>query len=501
MQIAADSALGNAPGSFTPAQLAFTGGGILKTTASFALDIKRGVQLGLGGGTFNTDPATTLAIQYDGSNAAIRVRGSSLKPAVGACLPVGNTYLGVTAINAGTLKIAADNSLGARPGNQLTFDGGVLQTTATLALASTRGLTINANGGTIDVDPGQTLTYNGIIAAGTGTGGLTKIDLGTLLLGGANTYTGVTTISGGMLGVSTLANGGVSSGIGQSSNAAANLILDGGTLQYTGAGTSSDRLFTLTSNGGGSTIDASGAGAFNLTNAGSVVLSGGGPQTLTLNGTNAGANTLAVAVPNGAGTTSLIKAGSGTWVLSGANTYTGTTSVIGGTLGLSGGSAIADTGAVVLANTAGVVLALQSSETIGSLAGGGATGGNVALNANTLTAGGNNATTTFAGVMSGAGALTKAGTGIFTLAGANTYTGTTTINAGTLEIGSGGTTGSIASANLVDNGTLSFNRSDAVSYNGVISSTGGVTVNGGGTLTLGSANTYSGATTVNGRAR
>ena len=138
------------------------------------------------------------------------------------------------------------------------------------------------------------------------------------------------------------------------------------------------------------------------------------------------------------------------------------TNVIGGTLQLSGGSAIADTGAVALANTAGVVLALQSSETIGSLAGGGATGGNVALNANTLTAGGNNATTTFAGVMSGAGALTKAGTGIFTLAGANTYTGTTTINAGTLEIGSGGTTGSISSAKLRDNGTLSFNRSDAV---------------------------------------
>ena len=82
LQIAADSALGNAPGAFTPAQLAFTGGGILKTTASFALDIKRGVQLGLGGGTFNTDPATTLAIQYDGSNAAIRGTGCSLKPAV-----------------------------------------------------------------------------------------------------------------------------------------------------------------------------------------------------------------------------------------------------------------------------------------------------------------------------------------------------------------------------------------------------------------------------------
>ena len=63
---------------------------------------------------------------------------------------------------------------------------------------------------------------------------------------------GVTTVSGGTLAVSTLANGGVASGIGASSNASSNLVLTtGGTLQYTGATVSSDRGFTLGAGGGG----------------------------------------------------------------------------------------------------------------------------------------------------------------------------------------------------------------------------------------------------------
>ena len=91
---------------------------------------------------------------------------------------------------------------------------------------------------------------------------------------------------------------------------------------------------------------------------------------------------------------------------------------------VAGGAAIADTSAVTLANVAGATLDLNgTSETIGSLAGGGAAGGNVTLGAGTLTTGGNNGTTTYTGILSGAGGLTKHGTGIFTLSGANTYTG------------------------------------------------------------------------------
>ena len=62
------------------------------------------------------------------------------------------------------------------------------------------------------------------------------------------------------------------------------------------------------------------------------------------------------------------------------------------------------------------------AETMGSLAG----AGNVTLGTGILTTGGNNTSTTYSGVMSGTGGLTKAGTGTFTLSGANTYTGATT---------------------------------------------------------------------------
>ena len=71
----------------------------------------------------------------------------------------------------------------------------------------------------------------------------------------------------------------------------------------------------------------------------------------------------------------------------------------------------------------------------------------------------------------------------------------TTISAGTLQIGNGGTTGSVA-GDVVDNAALVFNRSDALTYGGVISGTGSLTKSGTGTLTLTGDNTYTGGTTI-----
>ncbi|WP_163778777.1 autotransporter-associated beta strand repeat-containing protein, partial [Proteus mirabilis] len=70
--------------------------------------------------------------------------------------------------------------------------------------------------------------------------------------------------------------------------------------------------------------------------------------------------------------------------------------------------------------------------------------------------------------------------GTTTLTATNTYAGGTVINAGTLQLGSGGTSGSIA-GNVANNGTLAFNRSDAVTFGGTISGNGSVQQNGSGT--------------------
>jgi autotransporter-associated beta strand protein len=75
------------------------------------------------------------------------------------------------------------------------------------------------------------------------------------------------------------------------------------------------------------------------------------------------------------------------------------------------------------------------------------------------------------------------GSGTLVLTGTNTYSGGTTISAGTLQIGNGGTTGSIT-GNVTDNGTLAFNRSDAMTFGGVISGAGSLVQLGSDTLTL-----------------
>lgn len=99
------------------------------------------------------------------------------------------------------------------------------------------------------------------------------------------------------------------------------------------------------------------------------------------------------------------------------------------------------------------------------------------------------------------GVFIKNGSGTVTLTTANTYTGPTTIAAGTLQLGDGTTDGSInQSANIVDNGSLVYDRSTGSSftYGNVISGTGALTMTGAGTQTLSAANTYAGATTVSG---
>ena len=137
--------------------------------------------------------------------------------------------------------------------------------------------------------------------------------------------------------------------------------------------------------------------------------------------------------PDGSHSIGLVKTGGtsslSTLALHAQETYTGATTVNAGTLQIIGGDNRLPTGtAVTLANFSGATLDLNSfNQTIGSLAGGGTAGGNVTLGVGTLTVG-NATNTAFAGIISGLGGLTKAGSGNQTLSGANSYAGLTTVN-------------------------------------------------------------------------
>ena len=167
------------------------------------------------------------------------------------------------------------------------------------------------------------------------TGLNTLLSNGKWVLSGASTFTGPVTINAGILSIPSIDVVANANPLGKSSTAAANLVLSGGILQYTGSGGSCDRSFTLSASSG---LEASGTGALNLNNT-SVAMAFGGTAnsayTLTLTGSSTESNTLSVPITmNGTGATALTKVGRGTWVLNGpvVNTYTGATKVDTGTL-------------------------------------------------------------------------------------------------------------------------------------------------------------------------
>jgi fibronectin-binding autotransporter adhesin len=105
---------------------------------------------------------------------------------------------------------------------------------------------------------------------------------------------------------------------------------------------------------------------------------------------------------------------------------------------------------------------------------------------------------TGSGGIAGGGSLTKSGTGTLILATNNTYTGTTEIQSGTVQVGDGGTTGTLGSGAVNNEGTLIFNRSDAITVPNVINGgVGTVVKNGTGTVTLSGNNTFAGGLTIN----
>jgi len=294
-----------------------------------------------------------------------------------------------------------------------TFDGGIL-------MEDTGGRTLNnvftvlSTNGKIDTN-GYDLAISGDM---TGAGSIEKIGTGTLTLSGAASNTG-------------------------------GIIVSAGTIILTGANTYTG---DTTINSGG-TLRLGNGGTTGSLSTGSAIANNG---TLSFNRSNTVTQGVDFA-SSISGSGNLNQLGTGTLVLSGTNTYTGATIVGAGTLALSGGSAIADTGAVILGDVSGATLRLDSDETIGSLSGGGSAGGNIDLQANALTTG-DSTDTVFSGIISGAGgSIIKQGTGTLTLYAANTYSGGTQINNGTILLMNNSALGTGA---LTNNATLDLGNSE-----------------------------------------
>lgn len=266
-----------------------------------------------------------------------------------------------------------------------------------------------------------TATLDNVVAGN----GINKTGLGTLVLTGANTHA-QTRLSAGALSVSSDANLGAASG---------GLDFQGGALRITGtAFQSTARAITLGTAGGG--LDIADAG-----------------------------NTFTVA-QSLSGNGDLTKLGSGTLVLTGTNTYLGTTSVADGRLQVGDGA----TGGSIAGNAdiqAGSTLAFKRSDQV-----------------------------VYSGAISGSGDLRQEGSGTLVLTGNSAFNGTTTIASGSLQIGNGGDGGTL-DGTIVNHGSLVFNRATDSVFTGALAGNGSVTKAGAGALALtGDSSGYTGMTTV-----
>ncbi len=525
------------------ADVAIESGGVLQDSGTVAgpgsITGKSGtIQVNSGGRTIMMPINLATGLTIAGGDdlvlggAITGTSGSVIKTGTGTLILSGaNTYTGATSINGGTVELGLANAIGSSSATTIASDAvldlnGYSDTIGSLAGA---GSVTSTAAGTVTLTAGGDNTstaFSGVISNGTGQVALAKTGTGTLILSGANTYTGATSINGGTVVVQ--------SNTALGSSATGTTVASGATLAVGISGLSiAEPVTSLIGTGVG------GNGALrNLTGSttgwtGAITLGAGGATIasdagglLTLNGITGAAQPLTVSGAGDttiggiiAGTGSLTKTGGGTLTLAGVNTYTGGTTVNAGTLSVAADTALGT---------------VPGSATPGSLSLNGgtlATTGTWTLNANRGIALSGASTLspatslTYSGIIAGTGSLTKTGGGTLTLAGVNTYTGGTTVNAGTLAIADdsalgtppavptpgqltiGAATLSAGSASFALNGNRGITLTGAATFAGTATYT--LTVNGviagsgsliktvaNSFLALSPGNTYTGRTTI-----
>ena len=460
-------------------------------------------------------------------------------------LSAANTFSGALTISGGTVQAGAESNLGA--GNSIILNNGTLAWGAGYTIAG-HSFTLS-NAGTF-----QTNFTSGISTTISGSGSLTKTGSGTLTLTGTTAYTGGTFVNAGTLivgdtthqlfllnnvtaaggtlffsnannffvntitantnGLVTFLNNttaafatvnvnqlGTVSFNNSSSAAFASITTDGtfvsladygGTLIFSNTSTAASSLINNNNNGVtlfNNTATAGGATIYNY-NSGTVDPVGFYSGGTYFRGSSTAGTSLIVNYGNGlTGFTGTSTGGSSTIY----NYDTSKTYFYGNSTG--GNAAIINvdnTGIIDFSNSTGPLG--DNKLSVGYIAG----PGSIKLGNKQVSVGSRGVDSTFSGVISGTGgSLVKVGNDTLTLTGSNTYSGTTTINAGTLQIGNGGTGGSLAGGDVIDNASLIFNHSDNITFANLITGTGTLVQNGTGTTFLTNNNSYGGGTIIN----
>jgi autotransporter-associated beta strand protein len=395
-----------------------------------------------------------------------------------------NDYTGRTVIGGGVFEVPDLNvsdspgplgSTGVSPTN-LVFYSSTFRVTSGQAYTD-RGITLASGNTTADISAsGALINLAGqIVGAGT----LVKTGVGTLILSAANSYSG-TIISGGTLQLgSATAN---TSGLGSGSV----VLTNGANLSLFGAGAGD-----LGTGGAGGPFTAS----LNVPTATSG--SFGTPFRFTINNTLTGGGTLNLGVTGVRGD------------------FSGNWSAFNGTINVSSLSGTSDFRCNNSAGYPNAKINLGSTATwqnrvggtptipVGELSGSAgaaisAPGGNGGVAVN-WRVGGLNTTATYAGNTFNSVGFIKEGTGTWIWTGTNiSHSGQTTISNGALQIGNGGTVGTLGPGNVTDNAALIFNRSNGINdtNSGVISGNGDVIKRGAGVLTLTKTHTFTGRMSI-----